>query len=487
MSTRQDPLSRFWRTAGGLLPNLGLGSLLPGTVRCRVPEDLEEVTSINPQEVEPRFADVEREGRDAIWEATRALYRTGIHPAVQICVRRHGQVILDRSLGHVSGNGPADPPDAKRVTANHETLFNIFSASKAITATVVHLFIDRGLIKLDEPACTYIPEFAAHGKGGITIRHLLSHRAGIPQLSAEQMRQENMLDTEKTIRAVCDLKPSWAPGQLGYHAVTGAIVLAEIVRRIVGKDIRAVLGDEILRPLGFRWMNYGVSRRDLPKVARNYFTGVPPPLPLAIVLERGLGVDFVTAAEDSNDHKYMMAVLPAANVMTNANELSRFFELLLNEGELDGLRVFDPATIRRATAPQPAPRFEYDRQVILPLRFGLGYMLGGERIGLYGPDTARAFGHLGYMNILCWADPDRQVTAALMTSGKPIVYPEIYGMYDLGRTIGLACPKTPPRGRPAKRGRGRVVPVSKGAASAAGEARRGANRRGGGVRPSRRR
>jgi hypothetical protein len=88
-------------------------------------------------------------------------------------------------------------------------------------------------------------------------------------------------------------------------------------------------------------------------------------------------------------HRAGIPALPAANVLTTANELSRFFQLLLNEGEIDGIRIFEPATVRRADEPQSGPRFELDGQVILPLRYGLGFMLGSERISLFGSDTAR--------------------------------------------------------------------------------------------------
>jgi CubicO group peptidase (beta-lactamase class C family) len=149
---------------------------------------LAEVTSVSPEEVDPRSVDVDPAGVEAIWEGAQLLYRSGVHPALQLCVRRHGEVILDRALGHTRGNGPSDPPNARRVRATPETPFNIFSASKAITATVVHLLVERGEIDLDERACAYIPEFAARGKDRITIRNLLSHHAGIPALPAVRFR-----------------------------------------------------------------------------------------------------------------------------------------------------------------------------------------------------------------------------------------------------------------------------------------------------------
>ena len=147
----------------------------------------------------------------------------------------------------------------------------------------------------------------------------------------------------------------------------------------------------------------------------------------------------------SNDPRFLTAIVPAANLVTTANELSRFYQLLLAGGELDGVRVFDPRTIRRATSEQSY--LELDFTLGLPFRYGMGFMLGGDWFSLYGPDTRYAFGHLGFTNIVSWADPERQVAAALITSGKPLIYPELYYLYDVVRQIGRACGKQRPLAR----------------------------------------
>ena len=96
-------------------------------------------------------------------------------------MRRHGEVVLDRAIGHARGNGPTDREDAARVPATPQTPFLIFSISKAMTAVVAHLLEERGLLHVGDRVCEYIPEYAAHGKQVITIEHLLSHRAGVPR------------------------------------------------------------------------------------------------------------------------------------------------------------------------------------------------------------------------------------------------------------------------------------------------------------------
>jgi CubicO group peptidase (beta-lactamase class C family) len=417
---------------------------LPFVTTCRVPAELDAVTSTHPDaEVNPREVGVSPMGVARVWRAVEDLYRSGIHPAIQLCVRRRGEVLIDRAIGHASGNGPEDPPDAKQVPATPHTPFIIYSASKAITAMVIHLLDQRHLIHLDDPVCEYIPEFGTHQKEWMTIRHVLTHRAGIPNLPPEVMQLDRLEDPEGIVRLLCDAKPTSRPGrQLAYHAITGGFLLAEVVRRVTGKDIRTVLGADILQPLGFRWMNYGVARRDVKQVARNYFTGPPPLPPMSSLLERAIGTPFRQATALSNDPRFLAGIIPSGNVVATANELSRFYQLLLNKGELDGVRIFEPRTIRRATSEQSY--LEIDFTLGLPLRYGMGFMLGSEWFSLYGPDTAHAFGHLGFTNIVSWADPERQVAAALLTSGKPLLYPQLYYIFDLVRQIGLACPKERP-------------------------------------------
>jgi len=418
-------------------------------VRCpllttaRVPTALGPVTTVGA-EVHPREVGVYPASIARIWQAVEQLYRSGIHPAIQLCVRRHGQVVINRAIGHARGNGPHDPPDAPRILATPTTPFTIFSAAKAVTAMLIHLLDQRDVIRLDDPVCEYIPEFAVGAKQWITIRHVLIHRAGLPNLPREAIDLDRLDDPEGIVRTLCATRQVWRPGrQLAYHAFSGGFILGEVVRRVTGKTIRALLDEEIRRPLGFRWLNYGVAPADLGRVALNYFTGLPALPPLSTLLRRALGVEFHEVPEIANDPRFLLGIVPSGNVVATANELSRFYQLLLDGGELDGVRIFDPRTVRRAIAEQSY--FEFDLTLGLPFRYGMGFMLGADWFSLFGPDTRYAFGHIGFTNIVSWADPERRVAAALLTSGKPLVYPQIYYAFDVLRQIGLACAKDPLR------------------------------------------
>jgi CubicO group peptidase (beta-lactamase class C family) len=412
--------------------------------RVSVPSDLSAVTTRGFED-EPASAGMDQSAIDDVWRAAERLYRTGFHPALALCVRREGRVVLDRAIGHARGNGPGSDSDVVAVPVTPETPFVIFSAAKATTATIAHLLDQRGLIHLDDRVCEYIPEFTSHGKDVITVEHVLSHRAGVPNMPPETFDLDNIDDRASILQPILDAKPRTRPGKLlSYHAVSGGYLIAEIVERVTGKEIREVLAEELLRPLDFRWGNYGVAPDEVDLVARSYPTGPRPLPPVSTVLGRALGlpVDEVTRA--SNDPRFLTGVVPSANVVTTANELSRFYELLRAGGELDGVRVLEPRTIRRATV-ERAYR-QIDLTLGAPMRHSAGFILGAHMISLYGPDTDKAFGHLGFTNILGWADPERGLAVGLLTSGKPVLHPGLLDLWALTRAIGHAAPKqTNPR------------------------------------------
>lgn len=379
-------------------------------------------------------------GVEAIWTAARRLFRRGMSPALTLCVRRQGSVVLDRSLGWARGGGPLEPRGTERVLATPDTPFCIFSSSKAVTATVMHLLAERDVVHLNDRVTDYLPEFAGGGRDAITIGQVLSHRAGIPQLPRDAMDLERLEDPERILEAIPRLRRRHRPGAaVAYHTVSGGFVLGEVVRRATGSDIRTVLAETILDPLGFRWMNYGVAPEDVPLVGLAYPTGPRLFPPTSMLMTRALGMPIDELTELSNDPRLLMGIVPAGNVVATANEMSRFMDLLRAGGTLDGVRVMKPRTIRRAVV--ETSYHELDRTLGFPLRYSHGFMLGARTLSLYGPDTDEAFGHLGFTNVSMWADPRRELAVGLVTSGKPVVGPHLDALWRLFREIGRAAPK----------------------------------------------
>jgi CubicO group peptidase (beta-lactamase class C family) len=391
-----------------------------------------EVTSRNAAaEVEPAAAGLTRDAVARIWRSIEDLYRSGSYPAVGFCMRRHGRVVLDRAIGHAHEDVAATPA----------TLWNLFSASKAVTAMVLHHLDDKGLVHLDDAVAEYIPEFAQNGKKWITLRHILTHRAGIPNIPGQKVDIALLTEWDRIIEILCAARPVLAPGRrLAYHALTGGYVIGEVVRRVTGRDIRRVLREEILDKVGIRHLSYGVAPEEQDAVADHVCTGPPIPWPLSYLVKRALGLSLREATELSNDPRFKTSIVPAGNVIGTADEACRFYQLLLDEGQLDGVRVFEPRTVRRAVS--ETSYLEVDLTLGLPVRYGMGFMLGGDVVSIYGADTPQAYGHVGFTNVITWADPERDLSAALMTSGKAFVHAGLFRWLNVMRTVARECPRT---------------------------------------------
>ncbi len=383
---------------------------------CPVPDDLDAVTSIG--EESPTDA------TEPLWQNVVQLYRTGVHPAIQVCVRHRGEVVLHRSIGHARGvaaGKPLDPSEA--VPLRIDTPVNLFSAGKAVTTMVMHKLEEQGVLDLDDAVAAHLPEFARHGKDDITIRQVLTHRAGIPSLPPEAFDLDILSDPDRVTQVVCDLRPTRSIGGApAYHAVTGGFVMEAVTRRATGRSLRDVLRTEVKEPLGLRWFDYGVAPEDAHRVAHNVITGFPTTPLLGRHIRRLLGRSWEDVIELSNDPRFISGVIPSGNVIATAADTAAFYQCLLDGGTLDGTRVFAPETVVAALADDTGGGIAFDRMIGLPFRYGdAGFMHGTGTLSLYGWNHPRAFGHVGMSNSFTWADPDRELVVALLTTGKPIL------------------------------------------------------------------
>jgi len=357
---------------------------------------------------------------DRVWADVVRLYETGLHPAIALCVLHRGRPVLNRTIGHLL-NHPEDD-DVGDVATPDDTLFSMFSASKIISAMVLHSLVEEGALGLDDRLVEYVPELANDGKEAIRIRHLLNHTAGIPNMPPG-------LDIERAIEAgrvgfeaLRELRPSHRPGTFAAYApMTNWVLLTEVIERVSGRGLKAELTERFLEPLGMPHLTYGVRADERDRVARHAVTGLPVPSVMGDIFERTVGVPVERAVELSNSDEFMDGVLPSVNVTGTAMEMTRFMQMLLNGGVLDGQRVLQKRTIERATT-DVTPR-QFDGTFGFPMRYGLGTMMGGTRFSLFGLGTAGAYGHLGLSSVVVYADPRRQLAVSFLNTGKSMAAP----------------------------------------------------------------
>ncbi|OBI07615.1 hydrolase [Mycobacterium sp. E2462] len=388
--------------------------------RIRVPSDLDSVTSIGDED----HSEIDSAAVERIWQAARHWYQAGFHPAIQLCLRRHGRVVLNRAIGHGWGNAPTDAPDAEKIPVTPDTPFCVYSAAKGIAATVIHMLVERGVFALDDRVCEYLPTFTSHGKDRITIRHVMTHSAGLPFPTGPRPDVKRADDHEYAQQKLSELRPLYRPGLVHiYHALTWGPLVRELVYAATGTEIREVLATEILQPLGFRWTNFGVSQQDLSRVAPSHATGRPLPPVVAAIFRKAIGGTVHEMIPITNTPLFLNTIIPSSNTVSTANEMSRFAEIWRRGGELDGVRVLRPETMYGAV--QECRRLRPDFAVGLqPARWGTGWILGTKRWGPFGRNAPHAFGNLGLVNIALWADPARGLAAGVISSGKPGRDPE---------------------------------------------------------------
>jgi CubicO group peptidase (beta-lactamase class C family) len=405
-----------------------------------IPRDLDSVITIDSKkEVNPRDVGMKRADVDAIWDNVVKLYRSGTHPAITLSLRRQGKVLISRGIGHARGNGPKDNPDSEKVLATADTPICLYSTSKGITALLMHMLAEEGLVNVMDPVAFYAPEFARKGKENITIHQILSHRGGIPGLPPD-VDIEVLWDEDKTWELLCDAEPIMTDGsKLAYHAITGGFVLERVVRKVTGDNINAYIDRKIRQPMGMKYFTYGIEREHLDDLALSYPTGPRPGPLLSRFVKRALGTDMNTLGELVNDPRFQDAIIPAGNLAASADETCRFFQMMLDGGKWGRRRICASSTIARAV--QEFGNRSVDQTLMIPMRYSAGLMLGDSPFGVWGPNSQHAFGHLGLVNKFNWADPERELSVSLLTTGIPLLSHHVVPLVNVIRSIGNRVPR----------------------------------------------
>lgn len=397
--------------------------------RIHVPARLNGITSIGA-EVSSKEAGLPAIAKPTIWAAAQLLYRTGLHPALSLVIRYRGHVVIDRAIGTRTRQG------TELMTT--QTPACLYSCSKAISALLIHKLVELGDLSLDAPVALYLPEFAANGKESVTVRDLLSHRAGIAALPLPRNPDPMLLFDRKLMVDLLCAAPQAGTVKQAYHAVTAGFILGEIAERISGQPLPQLLEQWLASPLGLSTLSYGVPPERRDHVALSYSTGPELLPPLTQMVHRLLGVRPHLIAPAFNTPAGMDAIVPAANIYASAHDMGAIFQMLLDGGESHENPVLQTATINEAVRPA-GPRV-IDGSIPLPLRFSAGFMLGERGPNLFGTRSPKAFGHLGFTNTLGWADPDRDIAVALITTGKAVSPEGVAAMAAVATAITTTIP-----------------------------------------------
>jgi CubicO group peptidase (beta-lactamase class C family) len=344
-------------------------------------------------ECTPRFA--------AVRDAFAANFAAGREVGASFAATLDGVLVVDLWGGHA---------DAARTRSwQRETIVNVFSTTKAMTALCAHMLIDRGQLDVDAPVARYWPEFARRGKEKITTRHLLTHTAGLAALR-QQLPTEALFDWPRLVEALANEEPWWEPGTAnGYHAMTFGHLVGEVMRRVSGETPGTFFRRHVAEPLGADF-HIGLAASEdgrtadmVPPAPDEAAAAAPDPESL---LGKVMG-NPPLRPEIANTRAWRAAEIPAANGHGNARSVARVMAALACGGTLDGVRLLGRATIERAIEEQC---YAKDLVLGLPLRWGLGFMLTSETLPL--SPNPHTFGHGGWGGSLGFADLDARVSWA---------------------------------------------------------------------------
>jgi CubicO group peptidase (beta-lactamase class C family) len=305
-----------------------------------------------------------------------------------------------------------------------DTIVNVYSTTKTMTALAALLLADRRALDLDAPVCHYWPEFSAEGKSGITTKHLLSHSSGLSGWR-EPMVPADMYDWEKATALLAAQAPFWKPGTApGYHALTQGFLIGEVVRRITGQSLGTFFRQEIAEPLG---SDFHIGMR--PEHDHRVADLIPPPatLPFDAGIISELTINMMTnpisSPLETRTRAWRAAEIPAANGHGNARSITEIHALLANGGIAKGKRLLSEAGCRRALEAQVEGT---DAVLGIPARYGLGFGLS-PMIPLPGPDSIFWGGYGGSLAVI---DLERRTSCAFAMNRM--------GMTTVGDARGLS-------------------------------------------------
>ncbi|MFQ3670612.1 MAG: serine hydrolase domain-containing protein, partial [Verrucomicrobiia bacterium] len=325
----------------------------------------------------------------------------GLHYGAQLYVSLGRQPVACLALGQ------ARPGQA--LTVDHH--LGWLSSGKPVTAAALMILVECGRADLDEPVADFIPEFAAEGKGSITLRHLLTHTAGLRNAEGASAAPS----WDQIIARICRARPEkdWVPGKrAGYHYTVSWFILAEVIQRLSGQPYNTFIRQHFFEPLGCPEVGCQLS-------AEQWETMSDRLAPMHVVGPTGLQPH---PTLDSRNEA--LKCKPGSGMRGPVMALGRFYEMLLNEGRWEDRQLLDPRSVSQMTRRQRHGMV--DETFKFPLDWGLGFIINDPQghgdhmpygFGRYAsPET---FGHGGLQSSSGFADPRHRLAVGIIFNGQP--------------------------------------------------------------------
>ncbi|MCC7267293.1 MAG: beta-lactamase family protein [Caulobacteraceae bacterium] len=288
-----------------------------------------------------------------------------------------------------------------------DTLVNVWSTTKGVTAIALAMLVDRGLIDYDAPVADYWPAFAQAGKGEITVSQLLSHQAGLPGF-VEPTPLADFYDWATVTERLAAQAPMWPAGEKNsYHAMTYGFLAGELIRRASGKSVGAFLAEEIASPLGADIL-IGLPEAEEPRIATMLGPRTPAPFdPDQLPPEAAAAISNPEMRPDlPHARAWRAAEIPAGNGHASAAGLARLYAAVAGGGTLDGVRLMSRGTIARLTEVQTERE-----DIMLGFKPFWAHGVALNDAGVFGPNP-RAFGHSGWGGSFACADVENRLSIA---------------------------------------------------------------------------
>ena len=365
------------------------------------------MTSAELVATRPEDLGIDSERLEAVFARAKRDVDDGTLKSAQIAVARHGKLAGLRTYGTVQHEG-----NETEVPATDQTLYTIFSCTKAIVGAATWTVYEDGLLKIDEKVGDIIPEFATNGKENITVEQVMLHIGGFPMAPFAAQDFDNR---ERRLSRFAQWRLNWEPGtKFEYHATSAHWVLAELIERRTGKDYRAYVRERILDPMGLSDFYIGLPAEENKRVAdvRHIVPPTPPP--------GGWGEVTPDAIKNFNRPEVRAVGVPGGGGVGGAAQLAMFYQPLVNGGTTaDGTRIMRAETIEWATK---ARTKDFHRDPLLghPINRALTVVVAGDdglafQRGFGRSTSARAFGHGGAGGQIGWGDPETGISVGYTT------------------------------------------------------------------------